>query len=154
MTRNGYENADLSVLEGMDDHRPWQLEMIGAQFVDVLSRESCAYLRKLFDYRPDIGAVTIQSEHGDVIIKRDFPSHQSEAVDNLIASIFHATPSATGLVLHMPAETHTATTEAPYASAIGEGLAAIRGARERGEISIEESIQRMTDLAKSHARKG
>lgn len=151
---DAYADADLSVLQDMAaPRRPWQLELSGDLPALPTDKHTDALLIRLFEYRPDLHALTIRTENGDVLVRRTFPSDKADTVDALIVSFFALMPQATGLVLHGE-KAHVATPDAPYASRFGKEIATIRRALEAGEISAEEARGRLSALTSSTSDQG
>ena len=131
-------------------HRPWQLSLVGGDNVQSLDRETLADLARIFDLMPSVGHLGVQTEAGGIQVSRDFPSTYLKEVDQRLARIFHDNPAVTGITF--PASStrseHTATLDDPHWSIFGKTLAEIGAAGERGDLTIEEAIIRITQLFK------
>jgi ArsR family metal-binding transcriptional regulator len=67
MASEGYEDADISVLEGMN-HRTWHLDL-----PDVLEG-SRVPLTRLFDYMPHVSAIEVRCGDRTTFVRRVFAS--------------------------------------------------------------------------------
>lgn len=78
---------------------PWQLLMVGMgkdNHANVSAETTYALIR-LLDYLPGLSGVTLQTEQGDLVVSRDFPSGEMQIIDGLIASVIKNDPHITGI---------------------------------------------------------
>lgn len=118
MTRTLNQKAVDRMRQRNEARRPWQLLMVGTGEHNraSVSAETTYALTRLLEYLPGISGVTLQTEHGDLDVTRDFPSGEMQIIDGLIASIFKNDPHITGI--KFPATdgkaAHIATAEEPH----------------------------------------
>lgn len=144
------ENTDTQTrLSRLRQGRPWQLLMIG-DGISQITAEDVDALTRIFDLFPHVGGLDVTTSAGPVRVSRDFPSDYTSRVDQLLTSIFEQNPAVIGITF--PAVSgrpgHTATPDDPHWSAQGRMLEALSEACQRGEITADELVNRVKELAR------
>lgn len=147
------ENTDAQTsLSQLRQGRPWQLLMIG-EGISQITAEDVDALTRIFDLFPHVGGLDVTTSAGPVRVSRDFPSDYTSRVDQLLAGIFERNPAVTGITF--PAISgrpgHAATPDDPHWFAQGRMLEALSEACQRGEITTDELVKRVKELARDIA---
>lgn len=128
MASEGYEDADISVLEGMN-HRTWHLDL-----PDVLEG-SRVPLTRLFDYMPHVSAIEVRCGDRTTFVRRVFASDKSKSIDALMAALFAGLPDATGLTFYRGDEAYTVTPDGPDEAELRKAVVALSRAVADGTLS-------------------
>ncbi|MEX3557657.1 MAG: hypothetical protein VB124_04510 [Burkholderia sp.] len=143
------ENTDIhSRLRQLRQGRPWQLLMVG-EGIDQLNSEAHEALARILDLFPAVSHLLVQTIAGGCRVSRDFPSGYIDEVDQRLAGIFQGNPAVTGITFPKTSTRpgHTATPDDPHWSAEGKASTGILAALTRGEITADEAVAQLKQLA-------
>lgn len=147
-----YSADSVSPLSLPPKARLWQLMVTGPGAAAV-SAAALARLAHILDRMPEVPFLTVATVEGEVVVQRDFPGYTWSQVDGFLVGLFADQPELLGVTFPaLPVagqrKAHTATPEAPYASALTQRLAEIQAACENGTLSEAEALEQIEQAAR------